>query len=72
MLHALVTFAAEEGGSQAAFYISGGLLAAWAVLISFLGMTRHDDFPNESAGKAIVAITAVLVVLAATTSITTA
>jgi plastocyanin len=45
-----------------AFHIVGGLLAVWAVVLSAIGVTRHD-FPGEGTGQKIVmAISALLVV----------
>jgi hypothetical protein len=45
-----------------AFEVLGPLLALWALLVSFLGITR-EDFPGE-AEKVVGTISAVLVVLA--------
>ena len=37
MVHALLVLAAEEAEpSKTAFYICGGLLAAWAVVLGFV------------------------------------
>ncbi len=47
-----------------AFYIMGGLLAAWALLVSFLGVTR-ENFPGTRGGeRAVVAISVVLTLAA--------
>jgi plastocyanin len=55
-----------------AFHIIGGLLALWAVVLSALGVMRHD-FPGKGAGQAIVmAITTVLVVGAIASAILSA
>jgi hypothetical protein len=64
VLQALITFAAEEGAepSKTAFYIAGGVLAAYAVLISALGITRIATFPaNKAQGRGVMALSAVLV-----------
>ena len=48
MLHALITFAATEEGEESSktlFYIFGGLLAVWAVVVSAIGIRAHDRFP---------------------------
>ena len=62
--------AAEK--SKVPFYIAGGLLVAWALLVSLgIGM-RRPDFPSSVAGqRGVVAITAVLVVAAASTAVLT-
>ncbi len=33
-----------------AFHILGGLLAVWALLVSFLGVTR-ENFPGTAGGE---------------------
>jgi hypothetical protein len=64
-LHALITFAAEtaekDEADKTAFYIAGGLLAAWGFIMGILGTMRHANFPSEGAAKAIMGISAVLV-----------
>jgi hypothetical protein len=46
------------------FYLAGGALAAWAVILSFLGITR-PTFPGSRRGeRAVVTISIVLVALA--------
>jgi plastocyanin len=62
--------AAEK--SKVPFYIAGGLLVAWALLVSLgIGM-RRPDFPSSVAGqRGVIAITAVLVVAAAATAVIT-
>ena len=64
-------FAAET--SHTLFYICGGGLALWAVLVSFVGMRGHEDWPsNDGAARGIMGISAVLVVLAMATAVITA
>jgi len=47
-----------------AFHVLGGLLALWALMVSFLGITR-ENFPATRVSERIVAtISIVLVVLA--------
>jgi plastocyanin len=62
--------AAEK--SKVPFYIAGGLLVLWALTVSLgLGL-RKPDFPGSLAGQRIVgAITAVLVLAAASTAVIT-
>jgi plastocyanin len=61
-----------EGKSKVPFFIAGGLLVAWALFVSLgLGL-RNPDFPGNLGGQRIVsAITAVLVIAAASTAIIT-
>jgi len=62
--------AAEK--SKTAFFVAGGLLVAWALIVSLgLGM-RNPNFPGNIGGQRIVsAITAVLVIAAASTAVLT-
>ena len=54
-----------------AFHVCGGVLAIWALLVSFLGITR-EDFPSSTGTARLVgAISVVLVVLAIGTAIYT-
>ena len=69
-MHALL-LAAEEP-SKTPFYIAGAVLAAWAVIVAFVGITQ-PDFPKNAAGRAgVIALTAVLVVGAMSTAVITA
>jgi plastocyanin len=74
-LHLAPILAAEK--SKVPYYIAGGLLVAWALLVSLgLGL-RRPDFPGDLTGqRAVIAITAVLVLatvsMAVVTSGTTA
>jgi hypothetical protein len=73
MVHALLVMAAEEAEpSKTAFYLCGGLLAAWAVVLGFVGL-RSPDFPGSgTAARGVMAITAVLMVAAMATAVITA
>lgn len=42
-----------------AFYVAGGLLALWAVLVSFLGITR-EGFPRSVGSMRLVMAVSVL------------
>jgi hypothetical protein len=45
-----------------AFHVCGGLFAAWAVIVSFVGITR-EDFPGSAgAERAVAAISLLLAV----------
>lgn len=46
------------------FYIAGGVLAAWALLVSFLGV-RREDFPGSDRAARLVGAISVLLVAAA-------
>jgi plastocyanin len=63
MLRALLTFAADEP-SKVPFYIAGSAFAAWAVLLSFLGLSRAS-FPGGRRGQGVVIGISVLLAAAA-------
>jgi hypothetical protein len=68
VLHALtIVFAAAEGHetSKTLFYVAGGVLAAFAVIISVVGIKRIDTFPSSKGQERGVLGVAVLLVLAA-------
>jgi uncharacterized cupredoxin-like copper-binding protein len=69
-LHLVPILGAEK--SKVAFYIVGGALVVWALIVSLgLGL-RRPDFPGDTGGERIViAITAVLVIAAAATAVLT-
>ncbi len=58
--------------SKVPFYIAGGLLVVWALTLSLgIGM-RKPDFPGSAAGqRAVVAVSAVLVLAAVSTAVLT-
>jgi hypothetical protein len=75
MLQALVTLAveaAEEKPDQTLFYLLGGLLAVWAVAVSFVGLRSADALSTAGARAGVMTITVVLVVLAAGSAVVTA
>ena len=45
-----------------AFHVIGGLLALWALLVSFLGVTRESFPGSRGAERAVAAISVLLVV----------
>jgi hypothetical protein len=73
MVHALAIAAVEVvEHSKTAFYLCGGALAAWAVVLSFAGL-RSPGFPGSAAAaRGVMALTAVLVVAAMATAVLTA
>lgn len=69
-LHLVPILGAEK--SKVPFYIGGGLLVCWAILVSLGIGLRKPDWPANLAGqRAVIAITVVLVVATATTAIIT-
>jgi plastocyanin len=71
MLRALLDFAADAP-SKVPFYIAGGVFAAWAVLLAFLGLSRAS-FPGGRRGQgAVVGISVLLAAVAIGTAIGTA
>ena len=75
MLHALITFAATEEGhesSKTLFYVCGGILAAWAVLVSAFGIRAHDTFPSsQGAARGVMGISVLLILVAMASAIIT-
>jgi hypothetical protein len=73
MVHALLVLAAEEAEpSKTAFYICGGLFAAWAVILGFVGL-RSPEFPGSGAGsRAVMGVSGVLMIGAMATAVITA
>ncbi|MDQ3720327.1 MAG: hypothetical protein M3350_06045 [Actinomycetota bacterium] len=47
-----------------AFHVVGGLLAVWAVVVSFLGITR-EGFPNSKMAEIVVSVVSVVLVIGA-------
>lgn len=54
------TEAAHESHSYTLFYVLGGVLAGFAVLISVIGMSKADFPGSGAASKAVMGIGAVL------------
>jgi hypothetical protein len=69
--------AAATGGaghepSKVAFYVCGGLLVAWALTVSGIGMS-NADFPSTAMAKrGTMVLSVVLVLAAAVTAVITA
>lgn len=62
--------AAEK--SKVPFYIAGGLLVAWALLLGVgIGMRRSDFPANEGQQRGVIAITVVLVLAAVSMAVVT-
>ena len=75
-MHALIAsvLAAEEGAepSKTAFYVFGGLLAVWAVVLSAIGMSSATFPATAVAKRGVIALTAVFVAAAMATAVITA
>ena len=76
MLHVLtVVFASTEGeeSSKTLFYLAGGILAVFAVVISAIGITRIGTFPSSTGqARGVIGLAALLVLAAMTAAIVTA
>jgi hypothetical protein len=71
-MHAFIVFAAEKSThSKTAFYIAGGLLAAWAVVLAAMGLNRPEFPADTGAKRAVMALSALLVVAAMATAVLT-
>jgi hypothetical protein len=63
VLLTVITFAAEEGSSKTPYYVAGGVLAAFAVIISAIGIRGHETFPpSKGATRAVMALATILVI----------
>jgi hypothetical protein len=52
----------EDKPDKTLFYIAGGLLVAWAIILGGVGVVRHQSFPpSAGATRAFMALSAVLV-----------
>jgi len=67
----LIAFAAEET-SKVPFYIAGGLLVAWALLVSVFAI-RRETFPSsQGQARGVMAISVLLILAAMATAVITA
>jgi hypothetical protein len=75
-MHALIALilAVEEEAepSKTAFYVFGGLLAVWAVVLSGIGMSSASFPATTVAKRGVIALTALLMVGAMATAVITA
>lgn len=69
---AALVFAVDDyEPSKVPFYIGGGVLAVWAVLLGVAGL-RAETFPqNDTAARAVMGISVVLVAAAIATALIT-
>lgn len=71
-LHQLAPVLAAEGAkSKTAFYVAGAVLAVWAVAVSVVGITRPEFPGNVMRTRAVMLVSAVLVVIAAGSAVLT-
>ena len=69
-MSALLLVAADTT-SKVPFYILGGVLALWAVILAGIGLSR-PTFPGGAAGeRGVIGVTLVIVVLAIGSAILT-
>ncbi len=68
----LSTVIAAAEPSKVPFFIAGGALALWAVLLAWIGLTR-PSFPGSALGqRGVILISLALVVLAIAMAVVTA
>jgi hypothetical protein len=76
VLNALIVFASTEGGEESSktlFYLAGGLLAVFAVVISVIGIRGIGSFPaGKSQARGVIGLAALLVLFAAASAVITA
>jgi len=75
VLEALIVFASTEGeeSSKTLFYLAGGLLAVFAVVISVIGVRGIGSFPSSKGQtRGVIGLAALLVAFAAASAIITA
>ena len=63
-MHAVLLVAAAAEKSKTAWYVAGGALAVWAVLVAAIGITQ-PEFPRNAGGRAAVIVISVLLVATA-------
>ncbi len=69
MLNALILAASEP--SKVPFYVAGGVLALWAVVLAFMGLTR-PSFPfNVRGQRGVMLVSFVLAVATIALSVKT-
>ena len=76
-MHSALTIlaAAESGGhekSKTIFYIFGGLLAVWALVLAAIGMSQATFPATASAKRGVMGISGVLMAAAMATAVITA
>jgi hypothetical protein len=67
-----VLLLAAAAPSKVPFFILGGLLVVWAVALAALGLSRPGFPASAGGGRAVMAISFVMIVLAIGSAIATA
>jgi hypothetical protein len=64
VLHAVLTFAAEEAEepSKTPFYVAGIILVVWALVVATIGIRNERFASAPRVGHAVMAVSALLVV----------
>lgn len=70
-MRALLVLASEGESSKTLFYLAGGALAAWAVLLSAVGLTRPEFPGSDGAARGVMVVSAVLVAAALVATVVT-
>ena len=73
MLATLIA-AAEEAAepSKTLFYVCGGLLAVWAVVVAAVGIRAHETFPSSRGlARGVMAISVALILAAMASAVLT-
>jgi hypothetical protein len=68
----MLSLLAATEPSHVAWYIAGGILASWAVVLSAIGLSRPDFPGNERGARLVMLVSFVLVVVAMTAAVATA
>ncbi|HEY5319129.1 MAG TPA: hypothetical protein VIJ20_14160 [Solirubrobacteraceae bacterium] len=67
----MLTLLAAAETSKVPWFLAGGALAVWAVVLSAIGLKR-PDFPGNDAGtRIVILISVVLVAVAMTAAVAT-
>jgi hypothetical protein len=71
LLAVLAAVEAEEETSKTLFYVMGGLLVVWAVLLGVGGITRPSLTNTDRSARGVIGVTALLVVGACASAVIT-
>jgi hypothetical protein len=71
-MSALLLITAADEPSKVPFFIIGGALALYAVILATIGIQRPSFASNRAGERGVITLTVVLVVIAIGTSIATA
>jgi hypothetical protein len=63
--------AAAAEANKVPFYIAGGALALWAVILAAIGLNRPAFPGNVGGARGVVALTVILVIIAMAVAVTT-